>query len=511
MDVDSMNEKNAGTGEFRVVMRGITKNFGGIKALNNVDFNLRPGEIHALMGENGAGKSTLMKILSGVYRADGGSIEIEEQQKVMRTPKDGIDNSVSVIWQEFSLMPHLTVAENILIDDLNNKEKIVRWSSFYQKARDILDELGYDTIHEKGSVGDLSTSQQQVVEICKALSRNARVLVLDEPTALLASQEVEKLFMVLRRLREQGVSIVYISHRLEEIFALSDRITVLKDGCFVGTVNTCDTNEADLMMMMVGRKPSDLFTERYCTIGDVKLRAEGLRCGKKVKDISFEVRSGEVLGFSGLVGAGRTEALRLVFGADKKDGGTIWLDGKKVKISSPTDALRHKIGLLPEDRKHQGVLLNMPICVTSTLSCLHKFTGLFGKIQRKKERVDVERTCASLNLKYRNVEQNPSELSGGNQQKVALSKLLLADASVMILDEPTRGVDVGAKVEIYKIINQLAEQGKAVIVISSEMMELIGLCDRVVVVHDGTVSATLNKGEINEENLIKYSMGAVAI
>ena len=505
----NMNERTIQNGVCRVQMTGICKSFGGINALNDVSLELRAGEIHALMGENGAGKSTLMRIMSGVYQADAGEIMIEGEKKQMLSPKDGIDNGISVIWQEFSLMPHLTVAENILIDELNTGKKIVNWSEFYRKARAILDELGYSNIDERSAVGSLSTSQQQVVEICKALSRKSKILVLDEPTALLASQEVEKLFGILKRLREQGVSIVYISHRLEEIFALSDRITVLKDGELVGTIETKQTDDEHLMLMMVGRKPSDLFSPRHAEIGAVRLRAEGLQRGNKVKNVSFKVRAGEVLGFAGLVGAGRTEALRLVFGADKMDAGEIFLDGKKVSISSPADALRLGIGLLPEDRKREGVLLKMPIRVTATLSSLKNYTNGIGRIAFGKEKQAVEETCAALKLKCRSIEQNTSELSGGNQQKVALSKLLLAGSSVLILDEPTRGIDVGAKVEIYQLINQLAEEGKSIILISSEMMELMGLCDRIVVVHDGSVSATLERDEISEENLIKYSMGVV--
>ena len=284
---------------------------------------------------------------------------------------------------------------------------------------------------------------------------------------------------------------------------------MLKDGELVGTIETKQTDDEHLMLMMVGRKPSDLFSPRHAEIGAVRLRAEGLQRGNKVKNVSFEVRAGEVLGFAGLVGAGRTEALRLVFGADKMDAGEIFLDGKKVSISSPADALRLGIGLLPEDRKREGVLLKMPIRVTATLSSLKNYTNGIGRIAFGKEKQAVEETCAALKLKCRSIEQNTSELSGGNQQKVALSKLLLAGSSVLILDEPTRGIDVGAKVEIYQLINQLAEEGKSIILISSEMMELMGLCDRIVVVHDGSVSATLERDEISEENLIKYSMGVV--
>ncbi len=503
-----MNKEQDAAMTTRIQMSGICKRFEGIVALDHVELNLAAGEIHALIGENGAGKSTLMKILSGVYQPDAGTIQINGEEKVMRGPRDGINNGVSVIWQEFALMPHLTVAENILIDRLNTKEKIINWGKFYKEARELLDELGYENIDEKAKVQTLSTSQQQVVEICKALSRRATVLVLDEPTALLASHEVVKLFEILRRLRESGTSIVYISHRLEEIFALSDRITVLKDGKYVATVPTSEMNEEKLMMMMVGRDPSELFSPRNAKIGAVKLRAEDLSRGDKVKSVSLEVRSGEVLGMGGLVGSGRTEAVRLIVGADQKDTGKIYLDGKEVNISSPVASYQHGIGLLPEDRKQQGLLLDMALRVSSTLSSLKNFTGILGKINRTKEKEAVETVYRSLNLKYRDIDQNASELSGGNQQKVALSKLLISNCSVLILDEPTRGVDVGAKVEIYKIINQLAEQGKAIIVISSEMMELIGLSDRVIVMRDGEVKATLEKDEISEQNIIKYSMGA---
>ncbi len=500
-------ERRKKNNEIKVKMTGIKKVFAGISVLDNVDFELRKGEIHALMGENGAGKSTLMRVLSGVYQAEEGEIFINGEKKNMRSPKDGIDNGVSVIWQEFSLMPDLSVAENILLDDLNSGKKIINWQKFYKRARAILDDLGYQNINERARIGELSTSQQQVVEICKALSRKANVLVLDEPTALLATQEVKKLFEILKQLKEQGSSIVYISHRLDEIFELSDRITVLKDGMLAGTVSTKEVDEESLMLMMVGRKPSELFSERVARIGDVTVKAEKLCRGKKVRNISFEARSGEVLGMYGLVGAGRTETVRLLFGADKKDAGEIYINGEKAKIDSPKDALRYKLGLLAEDRKHQGVLLDMAIRITSTLSSLKGYTSRFGKILFVKEAEAVKKICTSLNLKYNNINQHVSELSGGNQQKVALSKLLLSDCEILLLDEPTRGVDVGAKIEIFGLINQLAESGKTLIVISSEMMELIGLCDRVIVIHEGKVMASLDKKDITEENLIKYSMG----
>lgn len=490
-----------------VEMTGIYKHFGGVHALEDVSFDLRPGEIHALMGENGAGKSTLMKVLSGVYARNAGTIRINGQEANLRSTKESSELGISVIWQEFALMPHLSVAENILIDSLGNGKPLLNWKEIYRRARELLDGLGYTDIDEKVPVGTLSTAYQQVVEICKALARSSDVLVLDEPTALLSTSEVVKLFATLKNLRCEGKSIVYISHRLEEVFELSDRITVLKDGRNVTTVQTSEISSEDLVKLMVGRDPSNLFSEKNTVYGDVIFRVENVSRGRKVRNISFDVRAGEVFGLAGLVGAGRTETARAIFGVDKRDSGDIYVRGEKKKVNSPADSLQNKVGLLPESRKEQGVLLNMPILYTITLSCLKRFCRALGVIKRKTEQDEAEKIAASLRLKYGSMRHNVSSLSGGNQQKVALAKLLAAKCDVLILDEPTRGVDVGAKTEIYKIIQDIAAQGKAVIVISSEMLEIIGLCSRVAVMRDGEITTILDREEINEETIINYSMG----
>lgn len=490
-----------------VEMQGISKRFGGVQALCGVDFDLRSGEIHALMGENGAGKTTLMKVLSGVYAKDEGTTRVAGKEEDIRNTMDSSALGISVIWQEFALMPHLSVAENILIDDLSAGKAIINWKNLYKRARDILESLGYGNISEKSLVGELSVACQQVVEICKALARNARVLVLDEPTALLASSEVRKLFATLKSLRQQGKSIVYISHRLEEVFELSDRITVLKDGKYVATVNTPETTSEDLVKLMVGRDPSDLFPEKTNTQQEVVFKVENISLGHKVNDVSFDVRKGEVFGMAGLVGAGRTETMRAIFGVDKREQGKIYLNGKELEIKSPHDSFQNGIGLLPEDRKGQGVLLKMPISYTITLSSLKRFCGFLGKINRRQELAEAEDIANQLQLKYGSMKLNTASLSGGNQQKVALAKLLSARCNVLILDEPTRGVDVGAKTEIYRIVREIAAQGNAVVVISSEMMEIIGLCDRVAVMREGKITAILEGDDINEQTIIDYSMG----
>lgn len=491
----------------RVEMVNICKHFGGVYALNNVNLQVKPGEIHALMGENGAGKSTLMKILSGAYQQDSGDVFLDGEKVQIKNPKDGIDHGISVIYQEFALIEDLSVAENIYLDHING---IMHWKDLKKNARDLLDNLGFNNINESATLSKLSIAYQQVVEIAKALSRNSKVLILDEPTALLASSEVEQLFKLLFKLKQDNVSIIYVSHRLEEIFRICDRITVLKDGKYVDTVNVKDADEKKLVSMMIGRDLQDFFPERNVTIGEKLLEVKGLNRGRMVRNISFCVKAGEVLGIGGLVGAGRTETIRAIVGADKKESGQIYLKGKEIKISSPADTFSHKIGYLPEDRKRHGILLELPIRYNSTMSCIDKYTGFLGKLDRKREVRDVSDMAKKLNLKTDSIESPAKSLSGGNQQKVAVSKLLIAESNVYIFDEPTRGVDVGAKREIYTLINTLAEQGNAVIMISSEMTEIIGMCNRALIMRSGEIVAELCKDELTEQNFINYSMGVDA-
>lgn len=490
-----------------VEMTDICKSFGGIAALEHVDFRADRGEVHALMGENGAGKSTLMKILAGAYTKDNGEIRIAGEKKEIGSTKDGRAAGISVIYQEFALAPHLSVAENILIDNLGNGKQTVDWNKLNQEAQKILDWLGFGHIDVREKVENLSVAYQQVVEISKALSRNSSVLVFDEPTAVLASSEEKQLFKIIDTLKKQGVCIIYISHRLSEIFAVCDKITVLKDGKNVDTVNTKEISEEQLVKLMVGRDLTEMFPPRNARIGEVTMKVQHLTSGKKVQDVSFEVRAGEVLGINGLVGAGRTETLRVVFGADKKDSGTIELNGAPVHINSSKKAVSLGIGMLPEDRKKHGVLIDQPIRINMTLASLKQLSNAIGWINKKKEDRAINDLVDKLKIKLGSVENDASSLSGGNQQKVALAKWLGSNCKILVFDEPTRGVDVGAKVEIYRIINQLAEEGASIIMISSEMPEIIGMSDRVLVMREGRVMGELDRNEISEENLIKLSMG----
>ncbi len=496
--------------KYRLEMRNITKHFGGVKALTDVSLRVEPNEIHALIGENGAGKSTLMKVLSGAYKKDSGEIFLDGQPVNITNPKVAKDNGIAIIYQEFMLAPDLTVAENIFIDQLTTGKKTINWARLRKKAKEQLSKLGFDDISPSARVGNLSVAYQQVVEICKNLTRDAKVLVLDEPTAVLTFSEIQKLFGILRKLRDSGVSIVYISHRLEEIFELSDHITVLKDGGYVDTVETSSINKDKLVTMMVGREMSQMFPDRHAKIGDEIMRVENLNAGKMVQDVSFSVKSGEVLGFSGLVGAGRTETMRALFGADKKTSGKVVYFGKEVNFRNPKESIQNGFGMLPENRKEEGLLLKQSIRMNSTLAVLGSRVSNKGVINHKKEKEFAKELLASVMTKYGDTEDNADSLSGGNQQKVALAKWVAADCKCIVFDEPTRGVDVGAKVEIYRIINQLAEKGVGIIMISSEMPEIIGMCDRAIVMRQGKVTGEFTKEDINENNLIKAAMGVEA-
>ena len=491
---------------YRLEMVDISKHFGGVKALEKVSLRVEPGEIHALIGENGAGKSTLMKILSGAYARDEGKILIDGEEVKISNPKEAKEKGIAIIYQEFMLAPDLTVAENIFIDKLTANGKLINWKKLREEAKKQLSRLGFDDIDPNAKCGTLSVAYQQVVEICKCLSRDARILVFDEPTAVLTFSEIRKLFEIIQKLKSEGVSIIYISHRLEEIFELSQHITILKDGTYVDTVETANFDKQRLVNLMVGRELTDLFPKRNAKIGDVVLKVEHLKAGKMVQDVSFEVRSGEILGFNGLVGAGRTETMRAIFGADKKDGGKVYYFGKEVDWKNPKEAIADRFGLLPEDRKKQGLLLRQSIQMNTTLACLKKVTH-FGVLDYKKEKKLVKEVLAGIQTKYGKMADHADSLSGGNQQKVALAKWIAADCKCMVFDEPTRGVDVGAKTEIYKTMNQLAESGVAIIMISSEMPEIIGMCDRVMVMYNGKVTGEVNKDEMGENVLIRYSMG----
>ncbi len=488
----------------RLQMQGIAKEFGGIAALRGAAFSARSGEVHALMGENGAGKSTLMKILAGAYDHQGGEIRINGAPAEIRSPQDALRRGVSVIYQEFSLARHLSVAENILLERLGRDFWLDR-RGMERRAAELLADMGFPEVNPRAFAGDLPVAMQQVVEICKALSRDCSILVLDEPTAVLTAHETEKLFALVRRLRDRGVCVIYISHRLDEIFALCDRVTVLKDGATVGTWETATLDHDSLTRLMIGRELSDFFPARQTNLGPVALEVRGLTT-PLVQNVSFSVRRGEVVGIGGLVGAGRTEVLRAIFGADPATG-ELRLNGQQQVIRSPGDAIRAGIGLVPEDRKQQGVLLDLPILTNAMLTPVNPHLGLFGILRGGRERAAAQGLRERLRLKAASLEAEAGTLSGGNQQKVALMKSLVSRCEILLLDEPTRGVDVGAKVEIYRVINELAATGAAVVMVSSEMLELIGMCDRVLVMRAGHVAGELSGPTLTEEGIIELAMG----
>ena len=486
-----------------VELKAIRKSFGGVHALQGVDFSLNAGEVHALLGENGAGKSTLMRVLGGEYIPDAGSVRVAGDSVDFRQPSDAIARGIAIIHQEMALATDLTVAENIFLSEI---PALISWSELNRKARALIESLGF-AIDPAATVSDLSVAHQQVVEIAKALSRNARIMVFDEPTAVLSVQDAERLLGIIRQLRARGVGVIYISHRLDEVFRIADRITVMKDGASVATVPREAVEIEDVIRMMVGRELSALFgadVERHP--GAEVLKVVDLTDGDRVKGVSLSVRAGEIVGLGGLVGSGRTEFVRLVFGAEVPKSGKVYVHGKDVTPSSPRDGVRAGIGLVPENRKEQGLVLDFPIRVNATMARLGPLTNLFGFMRRAAERRTVDALAGRLRLKAGSIDDPASSLSGGNQQKVVLAKWFHAGGDVLIFDEPTRGVDVGAKTEIYSLIKELAAEGRAVVVISSEHLELFGLCDRVHVMREGRLTGTLEPQDFSEEKLLKLAM-----
>ena len=486
-----------------VELSGIRKSFGGVRALQGVDFALRRGEVHALLGENGAGKSTLMRVLGGEYTPEAGTVKVGGNEQQFRGPMDALEKGIAIIHQEMALAADLTVAENIFLAEIPS---VISWRDLNRRAGELISSLGF-SISPSATVSDLSLAHQQVVEIAKALSRNASVMVFDEPTAVLSVQDAERLLGIIRTLRERGVGIIYISHRLDEVFRIADRITIMKDGASVKTVERKDVEIDDVIKMMVGRSLKALFgddVER--SIGNEVLRIEELSDGTRIRGASLSVRAGEIVGLGGLVGAGRTELVRLIFGAEKARSGKIFLNGKEVRINNPREAVNAGIGLVPESRKEQGLVLDFPIRVNATMSKLAPLVNAFGFVRRGAETETVERLASRLRIKAGSLNDPASSLSGGNQQKVVLAKWFHADGDLLIFDEPTRGVDVGAKTEIYSLIKSLAAEGRAVLVISSEHIELFGLCDRILVMREGELTGALTPEDYTEEKLLKLAM-----
>lgn len=489
-------------GDVILTMNDIDKSFPGVHALDHVHFDVKRGEVHALMGENGAGKSTLMKVLTGIYTKDSGTIEYEGKEVEFHNAREAQDAGVVIVHQELNMVGHLTVAQNIFIGREFKKGLKIDDKKMNEEAKKLFERLNID-IDPSATMSDLTVGKQQMCEIAKAISHEAKVIVFDEPSAALTEAEIAELFKIIRDLREQQLGIVYISHRMDEIKVITDRVTVMRDGGYVGTLITKDCTKDDIINMMVGRVIYEEPKTKSLVPDDapVVLKVEHLNAGKMVQDVSFELRKGEILGFSGLMGAGRTETARAIFGADPKESGDIYIHGKKVQINSPQDAVNNGIGYLSEDRKRYGIVVRKTIAENSTLATLDKYMkGIF--IDKKKEAEVTQKYVDSLDTKTPSIDQLVVNLSGGNQQKVVIAKWLVRDCEILIFDEPTRGIDVGAKNEIYKLMNRLAAEGKSIIMISSEMTEILRMSDRIIVMCEGKVTGELGIEEVSQEKIM---------
>ena len=488
-------------------MKNIVKQFPGVLALDHVNLKVNKGEVHALLGENGAGKSTLMKVLSGAYSKDEGEILFEGKPVEIHSAQDAQALNISTIYQELNLTDQLTVAENIYMGRQIMKNRfMVDWKTMYSEAQSILDDLDVG-IDAHSLVGDLGVAHKQMVEVAKALSINSKVLILDEPTAPLTNHEIEILFNTIRKLKSRGVAIIYISHRLEEVMEICDRATIMRDGQNITELNVADTNLDEIIKYMVGRELKDKFPKIHVEPGKERLKVDNICAGKRVKGVSLSARGGEILGISGLVGAGRTETARAIFGMDPKESGDVYVDGEKVTINQPLDAIKAGIGFVTEDRKLEGLVLTMSVGQNITLATLDKF-GSSVKLDLGEEKKTVLDYIDKLNIKTPSHLQLTRNLSGGNQQKVVLAKWLLSNSKVIIFDEPTRGIDVGAKIEVYNIINSLVREGVAVIMISSELPEILGMSDRVAVMHQGEITGVFdNDGTLTQEKILYYATG----
>ena len=490
-------------GDLILSMKGITKSFSGVAALKNAALDLKAGEVVALMGENGAGKSTLMKILTGIYSKDSGEIQYMGQEVCFKGPAESEEAGISIVHQELNMMNDLTVAQNLFIGREEMNGFLIDDKKMNEKARELFKVLKID-INPAEKIGNLTVGKQQMVEIAKAISSKAKVIIFDEPTAALTDSEIEELFKVIRDLKKQGTGMVYISHRMDEINVISDRVIVMRDGEYVGTLITKECCKDDIIKLMVGRA---IFGEpktasNVAKDAPVVLKCENLNRGKAVKDVSFELRKGEILGFSGLMGAGRTEVARLIFGADKKDSGKIFINGKEVTINTPQDAVAQGIGYLSEDRKRYGLIVDKSVEENTVISSLNDFVkGIF--IDKAKSKEVSQKYVESLKTKTPSVSQLVKKLSGGNQQKVVIAKWLVKNSDILIFDEPTRGIDVGAKSEIYALMERLAKEGKSIIMISSELPEVLRMSDRVIVMCEGRITGILDIAEANQEVIMQ--------
>lgn len=491
-------------------LSGINKYFPGVHALKDAQFDVRRGEVHALIGENGAGKSTMIKTISGVYRPDTGTITLDQQQVSFANPREAQQAGIATIYQELGLYPELSVAENIFMGHAPTKKRgffhTIDWEGMEAQAQARLAELNIDNLDVQAKVGTLNVGNRQRVEIAKALSLNAQILIMDEPTAALTESDVEQLFSIVRLLRERGVSIIYISHRLNEVFELADRVTVLRDGEYIGTQAVQDTSEAELISMMVGRTIDNLFPKQPAKIGEVVLEVRSLSRPPLTRDISFSVRAGEIVGMAGLVGSGRSETAQVIFGVLPAESGTILLNGEVVSIQRPSQAVEYGIGYVPEDRGQQGLVKEMTIRENTSMAVL-KTVSQNTFVNRAKERLLASHSIKQLSIRATGPEQIVNKLSGGNQQKVVVSKWLASNPKLLIMDEPTRGVDVGAKSEIHRLMSQLAaEEGLAILMISSELPEILGMSDRILVMREGQLVGEFTRAEATQERIATAMM-----
>ncbi|MGL6174381.1 MAG: sugar ABC transporter ATP-binding protein [Cellulosilyticaceae bacterium] len=489
-----------------LIMEGIDKSFPGVRALDNCKLEIRTGEVHALVGENGAGKSTLMKILTGVYTKDAGRIIYKGQQVEIPNTKVAQGLGISIIHQELNLMPHLTAAQNIFIgrEFMGGDKLFVEDSMANKKAKEIFEKMNLD-LDPKVKVGTLTVAKQQMIEIAKALSFDSSILIMDEPTAALTDSEIEELFKIIKDLQSKGVAVVYISHRMEELKRITDRITIMRDGCYVNTVNTKEVSLDEIISMMVGRTIyHDPRGSSKNSKGEVILKAKNLNRGKMIRDVSFQLHKGEILGFAGLMGAGRTEVARAIFGADKLESGQIFIKGKAVKIRQPKDAVENGIGYLSEDRKQYGLTVSESVEENISLASIDSFTKV-GFTNFKTITEISNNYIKKLAIKTPSAKQKIKNLSGGNQQKVVIAKWLLRDCDVLIFDEPTRGIDIGAKSEIYNLLSELAEEGKSIIMISSELPEILRMSDRIIVMCEGRITGELEIEHATQEIIMRYA------
>ncbi len=487
-------------------LRGINKAFPGVKALTDVDLTIRKGEVHALVGENGAGKSTLMKIISGAYKKDSGTVWFDGKEVENTTPKQSEQMGISIIYQELNLIERVSVAENVFIGRYPLRGGLVQWGKMVKDAQALFDEYELK-IDAKRLVRSLTMAQKQMVEIIKAVSINAKVIIMDEPTSSLSGKETESLFRIIEKLKANGVAVVFITHRLDEIFAICDRMTVLRDGHYVGEKNISEITKSEMIAMMIGRELTQQYPERHNEIGEVTLEVKNISDGgKHVDNVSFAAHRGEVLGFYGLVGAGRTETMRMVFGVDPRVGGQVFLHGKEINLKNPRDAIRHGIGFITENRRDEGLFLRSSVRVNTVMVALHKILK-HGMISYKEEARVSQDYVDKLRTATPSVNQKAMFLSGGNQQKVVLAKWLFSDSEVIIFDEPTRGIDVGARREIYQLINDLVAGGRTVVVVSSDMEEIMGISDRILVMYEGNIAGEVQKKDFSQSLITEYAVG----